>query len=219
MIRKRAGEKFALAGIDFLDADAVFVGAQLHIVEDAHRRHDEAHLLRQLAAQRLDLVGDAMALHIVDQRQQAVAQFDAQQIERQRGGDRFFLGRGIGLGSWLPAACVSAARGVLALVGVPGERAGAGRKARRTRGSACRAGPRQCPSRRRPCRAPGDRRRAGPSAPCRWRLRRRPWTPSGRRRWRRSAPASGDTRPSPTVSRVKVWRGVAEAHALLRHAR
>ena len=92
-----AGEQFALAGIDFLDADAVFVGAQLHIVQDAHRRHDKAHLLRQLAAQRLDLVGDAMALHVVDQRQQAIAQFDAQQIQRQRGGDRLFLGRGVGL--------------------------------------------------------------------------------------------------------------------------
>ena len=96
--QEAAGEKFALAGIEFLDADAILVGAQLHIVEDAHRRHDKAHFLRQLAAQRLDLVGDAMALHVVDQRQQAIAQFDAQQVQRQRGGDRFFLGRAVGLG-------------------------------------------------------------------------------------------------------------------------
>ena len=60
--QEAAREQLALAGIDFLDADAVFVGAELHIVEDAHRRHDEAHLLGQLAAQRLDLVGDAVAL-------------------------------------------------------------------------------------------------------------------------------------------------------------
>ena len=53
--------------------------------------------LRQLAAQRLDLVGDAVALHVVDERQEAIAEFDAQQIERQRGGDRLFLGRRIGL--------------------------------------------------------------------------------------------------------------------------
>ena len=78
-----AGEQLALAGIEFLDADAVLVGAQLHVVQDAHGGHDEAHLLRQLAAQRLDLVGDAVALHVVDQRQQAIAQFDAQQVERQ----------------------------------------------------------------------------------------------------------------------------------------
>ncbi len=61
------------------------LAAQLHVVEDAHGGHDKAHFLRQLAAQRLDLVGDAVALHIVDQRQQAIAQFDAQQVERQGG--------------------------------------------------------------------------------------------------------------------------------------
>ena len=47
---ERAGEKFAAAGIHFLDADAIFVRAELHVVEDAHRRHDEAHLRRELAA-------------------------------------------------------------------------------------------------------------------------------------------------------------------------
>src|SRR5665213_1377004 len=39
-----AGKEFALAGIECFDADAILVGAQLHIVQDAHRRHDEAHL-------------------------------------------------------------------------------------------------------------------------------------------------------------------------------
>ena len=109
-----AGEQFALAGIDFLDADAVFVGAQLHIVQDAHRRHHKAHFLRQLAAQRLDLVGDAVALNIVDQGQQAIAQFDPQQVERQGGGDRLFLGRAGGF-ALASCACSAAARASLRL--------------------------------------------------------------------------------------------------------
>ena len=92
--QKAAGEEFAAAGFHFLEADAVLVGAELHVVEDAHRRHDEAHLLRQLAAQRLDLVGDALALDVVDQRQQRIAQFDAQLVERQRVGDGLFGGLG-----------------------------------------------------------------------------------------------------------------------------
>ena len=117
-----AGEEFAAARIHFLDADAIVVRAQLHVVEDAHRRHDEAHLLRELAAQRLDLVGEAVALHVVDQRQQAVAEFDAQQIERQRGGDRFFLRRGFGCALFLRATLILRLRFVLALVGDPGER-------------------------------------------------------------------------------------------------
>ena len=33
-----ARTQFAAAGFDFLDADAIFVGAQLHIVQNAHRR-------------------------------------------------------------------------------------------------------------------------------------------------------------------------------------
>ena len=117
--QQAAGEEFAAAGFHFLEADAVFVGAELHVVEDAHRRHDEAHLLRQLAAQRLDLVGDALALDVVDQRQQPVAQFDAQQVERQRGGDRFFarLGGDRGLG-FFGDDCGGGV--VLLLVGEPG---------------------------------------------------------------------------------------------------
>ncbi len=48
------------AGVDFLDLDDVGVGLELDVVEDAHRRHHEAHLDRQRAAQRLDLLGQAV---------------------------------------------------------------------------------------------------------------------------------------------------------------
>ena len=153
-------------------------------------RHDEAHLLRQLAAQRLDLVGDALALDVVDQRQQPVAQFDAQQVERQRIGDRLLgrLGRRRGLGF----VGLERIFGLgLARIGDPGraadERGKAHEDDRRHAGN----DRRRSPSRRRPCPAPADRRRAGRSAPCRWRLRRRPWRPSGPPRSRRSGPASG----------------------------
>ncbi len=47
----------ARAGIDLLDLDDVGVGLELHVVEDAHRRHHEAHFDRERAAQRLDLLG------------------------------------------------------------------------------------------------------------------------------------------------------------------
>jgi hypothetical protein len=85
--------QFAASGFDFLDADDVVVRAELHIVENAHRRHDEAHLGRELTAQRLDLIGDAVSLGVFDQRQQAVAKFHAQQVERQRRRNWFFRRR------------------------------------------------------------------------------------------------------------------------------
>ena len=61
---------FAAAGFDFLDLDDVAVGVELHIVEDAHGGHDEAHLDRERPAQRLDLLGQAVgAVGRIDQRQ------------------------------------------------------------------------------------------------------------------------------------------------------
>ena len=73
-----------------------------------------------------------MALHIVDQRQQAVTQFDAQQVQRQGGRNRFFLGRRIGFGLFLRLFLGGA--GILALEGVIGERAGTGGKSREHHG-------------------------------------------------------------------------------------
>ena len=84
------------AGVDFLDLDDVGVGLELHIVEDAHRRHHKAHLDRERAAQRLDLLGQAVgAVGRVDQRQQRVAEFDLEIVDLQRGRDRLFR-RGAG---------------------------------------------------------------------------------------------------------------------------
>ena len=60
-----------------------------------------------------------MALHIVDQRQQAITQFDAQQIERERGSDGFFLGCGFGFGFFF-LLFLGDARRFLALEGEPG---------------------------------------------------------------------------------------------------
>jgi hypothetical protein len=76
----------AAAGIDFLDLDDVGVGLELHVVEDAHRRHDEAHLGGELTAQRLDLLGQAVGAVLVflDQRQQAVAEFDLEVVDLER---------------------------------------------------------------------------------------------------------------------------------------
>ena len=92
-----AGPHLAGAGLDLLDLDDVGVGVELHIVEDAHRRHDEAHLGRQRAAQRLDLLGQAVgAVGRVDQRQQRIAELDLEVVHLQRGGDRLFGGRRFG---------------------------------------------------------------------------------------------------------------------------
>ena len=92
-----AGPQLAGAGLDLLDLDDVGVGVELHIVEDAHRRHDEAHLDGERAAQRLDLLGEAVAaVGRIDQRQQRVAELDLEVVDLERAGDRLFGG----LRSW-----------------------------------------------------------------------------------------------------------------------
>ena len=91
----------ALAGLHLLDADGVALGAEPHVVENAHRRHDEAVFLGQRAAQGPDLVGQAAALEVIDQRQQGIAQLDLDLVDGQGGADRFldlFLGVGRGGG-------------------------------------------------------------------------------------------------------------------------
>ena len=72
------------AGVDFLDLDDVGVGLELDVVEDAHRRHHKAHFDRERAAQRLDLLGQAVgAVGAVDQRQQRIAEFDLEIVDLQ----------------------------------------------------------------------------------------------------------------------------------------
>lgn len=120
------------AGVDLLDLDDVGVGLELHVVENAHRRHDKAHLDRERAAQRLDLLGEAVgAVGAIDERQQGIAELDLEVVDLQRGGDRL-LGCGGARGSGLPGS----GRGLggflgldaraLVVAGVPGERAGTG---------------------------------------------------------------------------------------------
>lgn len=90
--------QLAAAGLQFLDADRIFVVAERHVVDDAHGGGDEAHFFRQRAPQGLDLVGQLAAVDIVDQRQQAVPQLDLEFVDRQALFDRRFLaGRLAGL--------------------------------------------------------------------------------------------------------------------------
>ena len=48
----------------------------LMVVDDANRRHDEAHFARQLTAQSFDLVGETIALGVVDEWEKPVAELD-----------------------------------------------------------------------------------------------------------------------------------------------
>ncbi len=154
------------AGVDFLDLDDVGVGLELHVVEDAHRRHHEAHLDRKRAAQRLDLLGQPVAaVRRVDQRQQRVAELDLEIVDLERGGDRLvrrggqFFGRGRpGLrGGGRPCGACRMSRRAR-----PRRRRAAG-----TAASGCPAGAPSPASPRTTGRAPWDSRRAAPSAPCR----------------------------------------------------
>ena len=59
-------------------------GGELQIVLDAHGGHDEAHLARDLAAQRAHLVGKLGAVLVVDEREQSIAEaFGWPRLERQ----------------------------------------------------------------------------------------------------------------------------------------
>ncbi len=96
---QRSQPHLALAGLHLADADGVAVGGEAHVVQDPHRRHDEAVLARQRAAKGADLVGQLAAVQVVDQGQQAVAKLDLDVVDGQGGGDRLFLGLGgLGLG-------------------------------------------------------------------------------------------------------------------------
>ena len=98
------------AGVHLLDLDRVGVGVELHVVEDAHRRHHEAHLDRERAPQRLDLLGQPVgAVGRIDQRQQRVAQLDLEIVDLERGRDRLLGRRGlgdVGLGLVSAATCL-----------------------------------------------------------------------------------------------------------------
>ena len=63
-----ADADLAGTGLHLLDAQAVALAGQAHVVEDADAGHDEAEVGGQGAAERLDLVGEPAALQVVDQR-------------------------------------------------------------------------------------------------------------------------------------------------------
>ena len=80
-----AGPDAAAAGVDLLDLDHIGVGLEQHVLEDAHGRHHKPHLGRERAAQRLDLLGEAVgAVAGVDQRQQRIAELDLEVVDPQR---------------------------------------------------------------------------------------------------------------------------------------
>ena len=66
--QKLAGVQFTASSRQFFDADRIFIGPQLHIVQDTDGRHHEAHFGRELTPQSLDLVGDAVSLRVIDER-------------------------------------------------------------------------------------------------------------------------------------------------------
>ena len=125
------------AGLHLLDLDDVAVGVELHVVEDAHRRHDEAHLDRERAAQRLDLLGQAVgAVGRVDQRQQRIAELDLEIVHLQRRRHRLFRGRRLGAFGFFR---LGGDRLLVAAVDQIGETPPRRRRAPRTAASECRA--------------------------------------------------------------------------------
>ena len=136
--QQHAGPQFAAAGLDFFDADNIGVGRQLQIILNAHRGHDEAHIAGQLAAQALDLIGQALPGFAVDQAEQGIAEFKADHDRSQSG-----LRSALRLQAAGFAASSPLARPRLLFPGDCGERiarkAGRCRRARRKEGTACRA--------------------------------------------------------------------------------
>ena len=64
------------------ETDAIGIGRELQVVADVHRLHQEAKLLRQLAAHAANACQQFAALALVDQRHQPEADFESDQIHR-----------------------------------------------------------------------------------------------------------------------------------------
>ena len=64
------------------EIDAIGVRAEIEVVADVHRGNEEAEFLRQLAAHAADAREQVAALRLVHQRHEAVADFEAEQIDR-----------------------------------------------------------------------------------------------------------------------------------------
>ncbi len=91
------GIKTPRSGVHFLHLDDIAVGIELDVVDDTHRRHHEAHIPGDLAAQCFDLFGQPVITYArINQRQQAVSDLDPQLIHLEGSGDRLLRRRRIG---------------------------------------------------------------------------------------------------------------------------
>ena len=114
------GPNLAAAGLDFLHFDNVGVRVELHVVETSNSGHDESQFDRKRAAQRPDLLGQAIAaIGRVDQWQQRIAELDLQVVHLERACDRFV--RGIGFGGGFGFLCLDGGGEFCPLVGNEGE--------------------------------------------------------------------------------------------------
>ncbi len=95
---QHTGADIAATHLGLLDAEHIGVGRELHIIKDTHRRHDKAHLACELAPERLDLVGQAEAAVVIDERQEAIAEFKPELVKREGRADRLFRRHSLMLG-------------------------------------------------------------------------------------------------------------------------
>ena len=80
--QKLASHRFARTHFDTLERDAVSRWFQFQVVADMHRWRQEADFLRELLADAFDTLQQFTALPFVDQRNQAIAHFQAERIDR-----------------------------------------------------------------------------------------------------------------------------------------
>ena len=96
---------------DAAQGDDIFARLEAHVVGDVNRRDDESQLLRQVLPQRFHPRQKLASLILVDQRNQAVADFEAEFVEFQQILDRILgrllVGRG---GCRRPSAVIAWAR-------------------------------------------------------------------------------------------------------------
>jgi len=85
--------EFAPGEFDALHEDRVFVGLQVQVVPDVDGRDDEPHFESDLFPERLDSLEKFASLSRVDQRDEAVADFDPQQVQRREEVRRLRRGR------------------------------------------------------------------------------------------------------------------------------
>ena len=79
-----ARHELAARDLGALDADRVAVGGELHVVANADRGEHEAELGGHLPADERDPLQQLASLALVDERDQAVADLELEDVERQR---------------------------------------------------------------------------------------------------------------------------------------